>query len=98
MQRSKSQQPGKGPKAGTQCLVLDQLSGFYGQIVTVLSDPYRIDEDLKDYSDAPVGEFVSNLEHVKEDRSFLIARSALLIPIPPPAKAARMFGEKAVTA
>lgn len=33
-----------GPKAGTQCLVIDQESRFYGQIVAVLSDPHALEE------------------------------------------------------
>lgn len=95
MQPTKARGARKGPAKGTKCLVIDRESQFYGQIVTVLSDPHALDE-ANEAGDLKPGDVVNDLEYCAN--GVRGALSHLLIPIPPPAKAARMFGEeRAVT-
>lgn len=97
MQRSKSQQPGKGPKAGTLCLVIDSGSTLCGQIVRTVTGPIRLAANTPMAGGLKPGDVVNDLQPPKDGWA-VCALSHLLIPIPPPAKAARMFGEKAEVA
>lgn len=98
MKTTKAQCAVKGPKAGTQCLVIDSNSRLCGQIVTTMSGPFRIEKGTPVDGGLKPGDVVNDVEICKDDGWVICAISHLLIPIPPPAKAARMFGEKAVTA
>lgn len=98
MKTTKAQRAVKGPRAGTQCLVIDGKSTLRGQIVTTLSDPFRIEKGARVDGGLKPGDVVNDIEICKDGEWVICAISHLLIPIPPPAKAARMFGEKTVTA
>lgn len=88
------------PLKGMQVLVIDPKSMYFGKVMTTLSDPIRLSPDqCRESSETAFkpGDVVNDLEvdlDGKGVKYWLAALSHLLVPIPPPAKAKRMFGKE----
>lgn len=84
------------PSRGTQVLVIDPNSAFFGKVMTTLSDPVCLKaEQIVDYFKP--GDVVNDLDvnvNEKGEKYWIAGYSHLLVPIPPPAKARRMFGRE----